>query len=433
MFAPLRRSAVLALFSVGIWASPVYGQSGPELTLADAINRVSQSHPRLLAQPYAVSGAAARSAQAGLRPALELGLDVENVLGSGEIRSFRAAEATLRLSTVLERGDKRAARVASATTERDLLRLTHEAERLDILAETARRFIAVLAAQENLRLSRESLALAQQTQAFIKSRVAQGAASPLERSTAALAAVQAEIDAAEKETAVRMASAHLAAMWGEAPEPEMTAAGALLALPALGEFEQLRAALERNPAIARLATERRVYEARVRLAEASAVPDVSVGLGVRRLEATNDIGVVLSAAVPLGSSARAAPATQEAQSRLQQNAFEAAAAKAELTNVLYGAHLQAEGARNAFERLQGDGIPLAEEAASQADQGYRAARFSLLELAAARQSLLALRLQAVAQASAYHNAVLEIERLTGEPLRLAGATTHDREAPHAPQ
>ena len=48
---------------------------------------------------------------AELKPPLMLGAEVEDALGTGDIKDFTGAEATLRLSSVVEMGGKRAARV----------------------------------------------------------------------------------------------------------------------------------------------------------------------------------------------------------------------------------------------------------------------------------------------------------------------------------
>ena len=131
----------VAGFAAGLSEAAAQTPSAESLRLQDVLAKVMQTNPKLQGQRYAIAGADARKDQAALRPALELGLDVENVLGTGRVRTFNNAEATLRLGTVLELGGKREKRVALADSERDLITIEKDAERLDILAEATRRFI----------------------------------------------------------------------------------------------------------------------------------------------------------------------------------------------------------------------------------------------------------------------------------------------------
>ena len=73
-------------------------------------------------------------------------------------------------------------------------------------------------------------------------------------------------------------------------------------------------------------------------------------------------------------------------------------------------------ARTALTQLRQKVIPIAEETLALTEQGYRKGRFPLLELLDAQQSLIALRVQVVANATAFHLHVIEIERLLGAPL-----------------
>ncbi|MDX2224081.1 MAG: TolC family protein [Rhodospirillaceae bacterium] len=391
--------------------------TGVPLRLEDALARAIAANPTLQGHSFVLAEADARRDQAALRPAYELGLEVENVFGTGQVRTFGDTEATLRLGTVLELGGKRDRRMASADRERELVAIAKEAERLDILAEAARRFILVLAEQERVKLAAQNRDLAARTVDVVRERVAQGRASPVESANAALALVQAELSMRDRETALREAWAALAASWGDPPEAARgEAVGAFADLPPAAPFAELAAAVERNPDIARFASERRVNESKLRLAEANRTPDVTAGLGLRRLQATKDQALVFSVSVPLGSASRSAPYEREALSRLEQGRFEEAAARAELVATLYGLYQRLDTARHSYARIQDAALPEATRAEQLTDDGFRSGRFSLLELTVARQALLAVREQAVATAATYHQLYLDIERLTGRPL-----------------
>ncbi len=406
----------VAGFAAGLSESAAQTPSAESLRLQDVLAKVMQTNPKLQGQRYAIAGADARKDQAALRPALELGLDVENVLGTGRVRTFNNAEATLRLGTVLELGGKREKRVALADSERDLITIEKDAERLDILAEATRRFILVLAEQERLQLARQNLELTERTVNLVKQRVAQGRASLVEGHNAKLAFIQSEIAVQEQQSSLRNTWASLSASWGGKPERQGESVGDIFELPVLAAFSQLTDAVERNADIIRFATERRVNEAKLRLSEAGRTPDVSANLGIRRLQTTKDQAIVFSVAVPLGTSSRSAPFEREAQSRIESGRFEEATARNNLTATLYGLHGQVESARNVFAQLQEAALPEATQAERLTEEGYQTGRLSLLELTVARQSRLAVRQQAVTTAATYHQLFLEIERLTGQSM-----------------
>ena len=413
------RPFFMAAFTAALIAVPATlhaAGNGATFRLEDALARVIDAHPKLQGQRFALVGAAARADQAALRPALEVGLEVENVLGTGQLRTFGDTEATLRIGTVLELGDKRERRIAAAGRARDLLAIEQDAERLDILAEASRRFIRLLAEQERKALAADTRELAARTEAAIKERVGQARASPVDAANAALALAEAEISIAEQDAVVRGAYGVLAAMWGGSVTETAAATGAFETLAELPPFATLTAAVEQNPDILRFAGERRVNESKLRLAEAERTPDVTAAVGLRRLQATKDQALVFSVSVPLGAGQRSAPFEREAQSQLDRVASDEAAARAELMATLHGLYQQAAAARETHRRLQSAALPEALKAGRLTDDGFRLGRFSLLELTTARRALLAVRERAITAAATYHQLYLEIERLTGRAL-----------------
>ena len=74
------------------------------LTLDEAFARVARVHPELKLFGPQTEVLLAEREQAALKPPLRASLEVENVLGTGATRGFDAAEVTLSLAGVLERG-----------------------------------------------------------------------------------------------------------------------------------------------------------------------------------------------------------------------------------------------------------------------------------------------------------------------------------------
>lgn len=385
----------------------------PITTLRDALTRALEANPNLRGQRFAVSAADARIDQAGLRPPFELGVDAENVLGTNRLSTFDDSEISLRLGTVLELGGKRSNRITAAQSERDLILTQNDAERLDLLAEVARRYIRLAMLQEELDLATRRLELATRTRDSVTQRVSAARSPQLEGRNAAIVVSRAEIERLQAESAVRQAWAQLASLWGGDTNYPGRVSADLFAMPAVGAFAALSATLESNPDILRFASERRVQDARLRLAQSLRTPDVSLSAGIRRLQGDRSNAFLLSASIPLGSGSRATPYINEAQSVRNGLQYKEQAVRSELMATLFVALEQLSQSRQEVDTLLKVAIPQADEAQKLALEGYNVGRFSLLELITAQQQLADLQRQAIDAAASFHESLLEVERLTG--------------------
>ncbi len=417
------RSLLLAGVAVAVVSSAAIAQGaasqivqrvpqGTPLTLRDAIARVMEVNPTLIGQKFALTAADARRDQAALRPAIEVGLETEDIFGTDRLSTFKDAQVTLQLSTLLELGGKRGKRIGTAERERDLLLTELDAEKLDTVAEVARRFIRVVAAQREVSLAMQSMELATNTRKVVGQRVSTGRGAAVEDRNAEIALTRAEIEKSRAESGVLQVWQSLTAMWGGSSVGTMEAAAELFTLPQLEPLTTLDAMLQQNPNLVRFASERRVEEAKLRLTESQATPDITVGAGVRRLQTDRSNAFVLSFSMPLGTGSRSAPYTAEARSKLQQVEYRERAAQAELKATLYALHQEATQRGIELAVLREKAVPLAEGARELTQSGFNAGRFSLLELLNSQQQLIELQRSAIDTAVAYHNAVIEIERLT---------------------
>ena len=153
------------------------------LTLSKALSRAMAQNPGLQVFDFRLQGLDGRRITADQNPALEAGLEVENFLGSDNLRGVDGAEYTLSLSSVLELGGKRQARVSVVDSRYGLVEAERRAETLDVLGQVAQRFVATLALQEKLELAAEAVALAEATHEIVTRR-ADGARRPRPKSCA---------------------------------------------------------------------------------------------------------------------------------------------------------------------------------------------------------------------------------------------------------
>jgi cobalt-zinc-cadmium efflux system outer membrane protein len=417
--------ALLGILSVieAVSAAEVNPPRGP-LALDQAVELALRRNPELVASAYELSAARARITQAGLRPNPELATELENFSGSGVATGTDALETTLSLSQVIELGNKRGRRVGAAQADLDLVSVEQRARQLDVLAQVTAKFIDVVAAQERVRFAGLSRDLAQRTLDAISARVTAGRSPEAERSRARIALLRAELDQQQAQSELRGARYAMSSLWGDV-EPQFTDAQAdLFALPPVVPLAELTARIERNPDITRFASQARLREAELQLARAQARPNLSLGIGLRRLEETNDTALVAGFSMGIPVFDRNQGAIREAQVLRAQTDAERDATLIRVRASLFALYQQMTTARERVASLREQALPQARIALDQTQSGYDRGRFSFLELVTAQQELLELQSATIDAAADYHRLLAETERLTSEPL-----TTNDIEAP----
>ena len=142
-----RRLTVFCLLIFSQWSTAA---TNANLRLEEAIDRTLAHNPALVSFGYHREAKQGRLTQSQVRPAPELGFQVENVLGSGIYDGMDGAEATLSLAWVLER-DKREHRIEVARADVSALEAQAAIGRLDAVALTASLFLDILEFQSQSR------------------------------------------------------------------------------------------------------------------------------------------------------------------------------------------------------------------------------------------------------------------------------------------
>ena len=398
------------------------------LTLDDAIALVAQYHPDLrLAEAQRPVWEARRDA-AGLPPPLTLGVELENALGTGDSRGFDAAEATVTLAGVLERGGKLDARRAVAQANLDSLAPQRETARLDLMAEVARRYLAVTDARQQLRIAETDIEQRRRAVAAARLRLQAGASPESVLMTAQAMLAQAELDRDRAKQMDQSARAALSALWRQRDPGFDAVTGDPMQLPALQDFAVLADALQRTPELAVLAGERRIREAQVQLARTQARPDVSWQVGVRNSRDTRDTSLVAGFSLPLGSVRRAGPEIRAAEAELALNSVERDARALQLYATLAEAHGRYLTSRLEVTRMGRDVLPQLQRAENAAEKAWRAGAISYMEWAQLQAMRIDARQRQLEAAIAAQTALIEIQRLTGQSMVAATDTvsTEDR-------
>lgn len=391
------------------------------LTLRRAIAAALEGDPRLQTFPFQFRAADARAAQAALRPAPEISIDLENVAGTGEATGTDAAEATFALSRVIELGNKRDARIGAAQASRSALAIEHDALQLDVLADVTRRFIAVAEREQQLTLVRSAVDLAEKVVAASERRVKAAKAPHAEVDRARIALDRTRLQERGALGDLDIARRQLAAAWG-APEasidgqPLGPVQADLFAMPPIGDLPTLIASLAANPEFQRFASEARLRDAELRLAQTQRKPDVTLSAGVRHLETADDQAFVMSISMPLFSERRSSGVVSEAQANRERVDADRRVAEVSAQATLYELHAQLSRAVQDVRALKDDIRPRSTEALTETQRAYERGRYSYLELVDAQREYLAVQEALIEAAADAHLLRVEIERLTNSPL-----------------
>ena len=385
------------------------------LTLGDVLARTAESNPELLALGFGQDAADGRVTQAGMGPNPTLSLSVENFGGTKLARGSDVMEVTVQASQLIERGDKAGRRVAFAERERDVTQASLALRRSDILAASANAFAKALAESTRLVFAGEQLKLTQETFASASRRLQAATASPSEvaRARAALASAQAEF--ARAKSASSLALATLAASWGGSASEIAEIKGALrlpAAPPALARFEAALT-VSGNPRLGVSSAVVAGQRAALELESARGVADVTLGVGVRRLNEGPATAFVVGASIPLTIRDDNSGNIRAARAMVRAAEQSLRAAEVEQRAALVAAHAELSAAHAQAAALRREALPAAEEACVSVQSAYDKGALAFIDVLDARRGLIALSRELLDAELAYAFALVRAETLAG--------------------
>lgn len=405
---PLRCLCFLLL--AGALAMPAL--AGETLSLPQAVARALAHNPAIRAGDQTIVAAERQADLASLAPPWVVGVEAENLGGTGSVAGIRAVETTLRLERTLERDGKRAARRTAGAIDVERSRNALEQTRLELSTETTRRFAAVLAGQARRAVAEQDLALARELTVIVQRWMQAGRSPESDLALMQIAETRAGIAAERATHELASARVALAALWGAAELDPEAVAGDLFELPALPSHAALLARLPENPVLLGLALDTHAARARERVAAASATPDITWHVGVRRLSAVNDTALVAGFSLPLGSAGRSALSVAHSVAETEAADARAQAQQMDVRQRLFTTYQELVHARTVFEAHRDRMMPKAETALALTRQGFEAGRFSFVALSQAQRTLLELRNAQIDAAVRYHTLLTDIERMT---------------------
>ena len=398
------KSTRAALFAGALYlvSQPAFAET---VTIEQAIAKAVEAAPLLKADDAAVAIARAGRAQADVRPNPFVTVEAENFIGTGPYNVLGQAEITANYNQQIERGGKRAARVALADKDIDIAQASANVTRLDLAASVQRAFFDVLIAKDVLQISQFRLSTEQELQTEALRRV-RGYKDPLFVETRAAARVaSAQIGVEQAEFRLEAASDLLAGFWGGVGD-DLNVDGVLMA----GDITPLTLA----------PSDEKLIEARVARASAAVVveetkrtQDYTVSGGTRFLRGTNDLAAVAGITIPIGRFDRNQGGIDRARAEKDRLSFAAEAARLEKLRRLASLRSNAESAQVRADALIAEVYPRAFKTLQQVREGYNRGGFSFRDIQDAADAILDVQDQWLEANTQYRDLQTEIDRLTG--------------------
>jgi len=375
------------------------------LTLEQAVAKAAEAAPQLKANEAAIAAARAGRAQADVRPNPSVTIEAENFVGTGPFDVLRQAEITGTYSQPIERGGKRAARVALAERDIGVAQASARVTRLDLAAAVERAFIDVLIADEVIKIADYRLFVEQGIEREALRRV-RGYKDPLFVETRASARVaQAKIDVNQARGKARAARNALAAFWAASGD----------ALEIKGEFLKSSSAASdlagADTELAKAETAR--ASAAVTVEQTRRVQDYTVNGGARFLRGTNDVALVGGITIPLGRFDRNQGGIERAQAERLRTELTAEATRLERLRRLASLRADSDSARAKAEAIIAEVYPRTTKTLAQVREGYNRGGFNFRDVQDAADAILAVQDQWLEAVTEYRDTQTEIDRLTG--------------------
>ena len=363
------------------------------MTLREACALSLLRSPVLAAYSHEIRAADARKMQAALLPNPEFSVETENLhpkVGTGD---SPVRETTVSLSQTVELAGQRGNRIRSALFEKDLAGWDYEAKRLDVLTETARAYVDLVAAQERLKLAQEMSALAKELTDVTAKRVEAGKVSPVEQSKANVFLATRKMAEARSKGDVATARRTLAAQWGAQQAEFSEAAGLLDTAGRVPSLESLAAHLRSNPDLARWSAEIALRRSRLSQARSERLPAVQIGGGVKVEDESDNRSYLLGMSIPLPLWDQNQGAVREARANLDKAQAEREAAEVVLARDLTLAHQTLQTMQAEAQTAEKEVLPQAQQALDAARTGYEQGKLGQLDLFDAERTLVEVREQ----------------------------------------
>lgn len=384
------------------------------LSMSDVLKLTMNNHADLKALVKQQDVLQGRITQAATAQRPQIGLMVEDALGTGNYGALKSTQTTLTYSWILE-SEQIKSRVNAIESESGKLLLDKEIKALDLSAVAARQFIEILVKTERLTLNKLAVKQAKEVIKAIDERLAAGKSSVIERKLAEAELLRRELAVEDSEHDIKASKYQLSALWGQ-PDTDFTLTGNLLDLPPMPANRDYIKRLTENPDVQRFASAQRIVQSQMEQARIEARPQWQFSAGLRRYEATDDFGFVAGVSIPWGGKDYNAGKVAALQAEQAVLGSQQTALLQQLDAQLYVLLQEMKHSYHVIQTVDERIVPTLESALKEARQAFEKGQLSYSQWSELRRELLSAKSQLLDAYLSLHLQHIEIQRLTGTSL-----------------
>ncbi len=388
---------------------------GSSLSLSDAIKQTLVHSPKLAIYPHELRIAEAQIIQSGITPNPRLSLNIDNVLGTGAMSGISGAETSLRLSQLIELGDKRQHRMALTQAKQQNLNAEFELARVQVLADVTQDYYEVLRLSSLVDLKAKCVEL--EAQALAKSQLLAKAGAVSQADVAKLALVLANSELATQALQSQLQQAKLALAMNWLGNETIGSLTESLTSPLdYPDLAQVLSAIDRAPEYLVLASQQGVVNAQLGLAQAKATADLDISAGIKRSELSDDTGLLLSVSMPLTLTNPNEGNILAARIEQQKQQDSQRIYRQQLSAKLSQLYVAMDASAKQAQMIESQTLPLAKQLLIETQMAYEAGQANVLQLVDAQSQLFSLEQSWIQAKYQAFSQLLTLERLTGQAL-----------------
>lgn len=387
-------------------------QAKEVLKVEDAIAKAFVSSPHINILKSELEDFEGKYKQAGLWQNPEFGFEAENFAGDGSLSGTDGAEYTYSLSQTFEVGGKISSRKDAAKNAREAASMKFEALQADLLSDVIQQYVEVLTAEKRRNLALEKKNLAEEVYTTVKKRVDAAKEPELQLSKAAVERSTANISYKNMNRQVEIAESKLASFWGGSELSYTLNDGYLGEIEAPATLDTYSAKLSDSPYIKQYDFIESEKQSLLELEEAKAIPDPTIGFGMRDFEQTGEQAFLASISIPIPVLNRNQGNVISANSQVSKARNEKQKAILDLNRSLVSEYQNWSLAYEEVSALKNDIIPAAERAFKDARKAYESGRFTYIEVLDAQRTLFEAKERYFEALERYHSGKSEVLKLT---------------------
>lgn len=375
--------------------APVVPAKAPEppvdrLDQTRALDLADRLHPELAQSKARIEAAEGRASQAGLWPN-------PNAIGRVESAPFEGrttgdAEYLAGLSQRLPVGGRLGAAEEVERRDAERLRKEHEVRRFEIRSRVRGAFATALFASEVAKVQAETLELARRGVTVARARRLAGDLTAGDLARVEMEEARARLDQDKAQGLRELAWVSLAAAIGDPGLRIGAVEGTLESTFELPTLESVLAALDQGPQAELARSEVDAARARIDLAKADRIPDVTLDLLYRRIGSTDTNAFDVGLTVPLPLFDRQQGRLQAAKAEVREAEARGRAGRGEAMRRVREAHVKLSEALGHARLVRDEILPRAETVLRTAEARHEAGDLSLADLLPIRRDHAAVRL-----------------------------------------